>query len=639
MNEINDSQTINNIEIKTYNNIKVNKIQIIPEEEIEESQNELTSGKENKFISDIKEKNGYSFITLHKINSFDGEYVKYGSLEIEIIKFLQNGNKFIKDIIKIKKEKSIKKIELQSLSFVHYDLFKVSDNISFLFLFLIDEFYFYKLYEKHDDLIHYKLLKTIKKESEKKKKYLFLGNYEYENTLEYIFLEKPKNYFLIFIFNLSSITNENKENNEIDYKTEKRILENNGNQNFKLNKFNRGININKYLFVEEESLKFLIYKDKNNKDKMSMYKLEIEYKDNKLINKIRNPLLLNKNNKMFMIIDLVKNEIFYDKKNIVILGIFEIYFNEEKNKYHTKLLQEVYINIKSENYSLMLISINKFIIIDGLTIYNINLDNDCLINKIYSYKVDKIYLSKKFYLNEDEEFIRIYFYTKNEVSYIKKNKINKIMKDYMSFINSTITNKINLELNKNQHYFSENFNNIKNQLKEQYSQKEDKEKKLEIIAKYAIESTQDSTDNSNDPNKIDEERETVNNKNNKNINKNINKNQFNKSQMNPPLSNEQISYLNQINQMNQINNQFNLNNQRKSLNMVDPRINQINTINLYQQLKNINQLNNIPNTNNGRSYSNLMNNMITVNQQNFNNNMDPNILKFQINKSFNASNK
>jgi hypothetical protein len=594
-----------NIEIKTYIKQKENKKRINEIKEIDEKGTiikKLSSSNENFImISDLKEKVGYSLITLHEIK-IENEIIKYINLKIEILKV---SNESKRCTIEIKKEKSMKKIEFLKLQFIQYDIFKINDNTSFLFIVFFNKFYFYEIYDKIDLIGFIELTDpNINDKFNKKDKYLLLGNNISNNILEYCFLVKPNNNILYLIFNLSSIHN---KNNEIFYEKEERNLQPEELQILNLNKrfkFNRGINMDKYLFITDNNMKYFICKDQNIKSNMKLYKFEIFYKE-QLINNLDVPLLFQNSNKMFIIIDLIRNKILKDQSKALTFGIFEIFFNEEKKQYNTKLIQEITIKEISKNYFINLISENKLAIFDNSIIYNITLDNNCLVDNICPYKMKE---SKKFNLYEDDESIRIYSNTNFEVSIIKLKKQN--IKKYSSFIYSQTNLILKDIMNENREYMNKIINPIKNELKEQYLKKQEKEDKQEKISRFLSGLTQDNNYNAN--NSINN---NVNNKNTPNKNASINNNQFNQNQLYQNLSQEQINYLNQINYITQINkiNQLNQINQRN----IDPRINQLNAI---HQLNQIQQINNIQNPNSVLLYPNLINNILPINQQNFNNN-------------------
>ena len=249
---------------------------------------------------------------------------------------------------------------------------------------------------------------------------------------------------------------------------------------------------------------------------------------------------------------------------------------------------------------------------DNSIIYNIELDNNCLVENIYPYKMKE---SKKFNLYEDDESIRIYSNTKFEVSIIKLKKEN--IKKYSSFIYSQTNLILKNIIDENREYMNKNINQTKNELREQYFKKQEKEDKQEKISHFLVGLTQDNNNNTNNSINNNATNKSTSNKNSVSVN-NI---QFNQNQLYQNLSKEQINYLNQINYISQINkiNQLNQMNQINQMNQrnIDQRINQLNAI---HQLNQIQQLNNIQNQNNVLLYPNLINNILPINQQNFNNN-------------------
>jgi len=505
----------------------------------------------------------------------------------------------------------MKKNEFLKLQFIQYDIFKINDNTSFLFIFFFNKFYFYEINDKVDSIDFIELTDTNSHKFNKKDKYLLLGNIISNNILEYCFLVKPNNNIIYLIFNLISIHN---KNNDIIYEKEERNLQQEELQILNLNKrfkFNRGINMDKYLFITEDNMKYFLYKDQNSKCNMKISKFEIIYKD-KLIYNLDIPLLFQKSNKMFIIIDLIRNKILEKQSKTLTFGIFEIFFNEEKEIYNTKLIQEITIKEISEKYIINLISENKLAILDNSIIYNIELDNNCLVENIYPYKMKE---SKKFNLYEDDESIRIYSNTKFEVSIIKLKKEN--IKKYSSFIYSQTNLILKNIIDENREYMNKNINQTKNELREQYFKKQEKEDKQEKISHFLVGLTQDNNNNTNNSINNNATNKSTSNKNSVSVN-NI---QFNQNQLYQNLSKEQINYLNQINYISQINkiNQLNQMNQINQMNQrnIDQRINQLNAI---HQLNQIQQLNNIQNQKNVLLYPNLINNILPINQQNFNNN-------------------
>ena len=607
------------IYIKNYSDIK--KEYKIYSKKIEADINILTFDKDS-YISDLKEKDGYILVAMNKIKSDrsgNSDIINYSKLKIQIIKNFKENNKNNKKVnIEIEKNKKIKKIEFQTLKFVKYDIYKINENICLLFVFLLNDFYLFKIYDNPDedsDSLTYIQLKFDY--YNKSIKYLFLGTVKLNNNLELSFLGKPNNAFIFFIFNLSSIINESNESNEIEYRIEERFLDNS--QKIKLNKFNRGNNIDKYLFIEENS-SYLIYKNINNKERMECHKLEITYKNDCYIQNYKYPILLKKSDKMYIIIDITKTD-YKEYKSVcnIILGIFEIYYNMEKQVYNTKLLQEIYINKKSDNYNVDLLTLNNLIFIEEKNnkVINIRLDNNCLVEKIHEFKLDLTSLNPINNISDIEGYIRIYSYSKYEIKYITI--INPNINTYASLITSMVKDQFNKSVNEDI-FFTKKYNILKEESKEQIQQIEKMDEKLNKIAHEAVQATKDDTKYGDDIKMI-----------NKNINNN-NNNINNTNQMNSNiLNNEHINYINQIsNQYNPLN-QINQVNQRV---LIDPRINQINYNQSMNQINLMNQLKNMQNQNNLNIYSSYVKNYLPINQHNYNNNINHNILKYQTNKNY-----
>ena len=122
--------------------------------------------------------------------------------------------------------------------------------------------------------------------------------------------------------------------NCIKYDLEEKPLEPNNNYKAKLKQLKRGLNIDKFLFVEKNFFIF-VYKDEK-KDKIVSSPFEIKYNDELYITKLMSPILLKINEKMYIIIDLKKNTNFVFDEGKVVFAIFEIYYNSDKNIFSTK---------------------------------------------------------------------------------------------------------------------------------------------------------------------------------------------------------------------------------------------------------------------------------------------------------------
>jgi len=290
----------------------------------------------------------------------------------------------------------------------------------------------------------------------------------------------------------------------------------------------------------------------------------------------------------------------------------------EKQVYNTKLLQEIYINKKSDNYNVDLLTLNNLIFIEEKNnkVINIRLDNNCLVEKIHEFKLDLTSLNPINNISDIEGYIRIYSYSKYEIKYITI--INPNINTYASLITSMVKDQFNKSVNED-FFFTKKYNILKEESKEQIQQIEKMDEKLNKIAHEAVQATKDDTKDGGDIKMI-----------NKNINNNNNINNTNQMNSNI-LNNEHINYINQIsNQYNPLN-QINQVNQRV---LIDPRINQINYNQSMNQINLMNQLKNMQNQNNLNIYSSYVKNYLPINQHNYNNNINPNILKYQTNKNY-----
>ena len=282
--------------------------------------------------------------------------------------------------------------------------------------------------------------------------YLCIGNSIYnENIAEYIFLEKPKNLFLYFIFNLSSL---DIYDDEFDYNIIKKTLDKNRNNNYKLKKFWKGLNNDKFIFIENKTLQ-IVLKDDNNESKMLIYPLEINYQDSNYLPD-KTPFIIKILDKMYIIIDISKLFISQNtSRQRITLGIFEIYFDKERNLFTTKILQEVNVNIKSKdkNYNLARISPNTFYILDDNSLFFFILNNNCIVKSIYSFNKQKtVNQMINYYFNKYENFFRAYLIDQNKhlitCTIININeKINNYDKNENSEENISVTLNLSNNLN------------------------------------------------------------------------------------------------------------------------------------------------------------------------------------------------
>ena len=584
---------------------------------------------EELIISNIKEKDDLTLVVFHKIIQLDKTKIKYKKLIIRIIKELQHDKSID---IEITNDTELNINDFLILNFLYYDIFKVNEQVYFFFIFLFNNFYIYKIYEKEDNKLYYEIL-NIKNNSnykiEESNTHLLLGNSIYnDNILEYAFLEKPKNNFLYLIFNLNSISI---ENNFVECKINIRNLDKNILDKFKLKKFWRGFNNDKFIFIEGKKF-YMIAKDQDD-SRMQIYPFEINYENTKILpNKVT--FLVKILDKTYIIVDMSKLGNF-NKNNQAILFIFEIYYDVEKNIINTKIIQEIYININSKdgNFYSNLISTNKLMIIDDQMIVYIILNNNCLVDYVYLInKKDPKILPRKYNLNSDNEFIRLYIMNskkccfsctqinikerENNTNNNKKKKIIDInLYNYNSYINSSIKNHMNKLIRENRVDFDKNYNSIKINSNAQNEEIDKSGNAIEKLSKIAVEIIEDIPQE-----KDASQYNNINNENKKLIyNSNISNNYINNSVNENKWPTNILNYINNTNQIYKNNNsmaQLNLTQNNNQMNNGT----YIQRLNQYNQMNEMNKMHIIDNSN---LIQNSMNNNYIPNNQLYSN-INPN---------------
>ena len=624
MKEKNSKDIIN---IKTYSPQK-GKESIYPIQNIKGKSDDFNY-EEELIISNIKEKDDLTLVVFHKIIQLDKTKIKYKKLIIRIIKELQHDKSID---IEITNDTELNINDFLILNFLYYDVFKVNEQVYFFLIFLFNNFYIYKIYEKEDNKLYYEIL-NIKNNSnykiEESNTHLLLGNSIYnDNILEYAFLEKPKNNFLYLIFNLNSISI---ENNFVECKINIRNLDKNILDKFKLKKFWRGFNNDKFIFIEGKKF-YMIAKDQDD-SRMQIYPFEINYENTKILpNKVT--FLVKILDKTYIIVDMSKLGNF-NKNNQAILFIFEIYYDVEKNIINTKIIQEIYININSKdgNFYSNLISTNKLMIIDDQMIYYIILNNNCLVDYVYLInKKDPKILPRKYNLNSDNEFIRLYIMNskkccfsctqinikerENNYNNNKKKKIIDInLYNYNSYINSSIKNHMNKLIRENRVDFDKNYNSIKINSNAQNEEIDKSGNAIEKLSKIAVEIIEDIPQE-----KDASQYNNINNENKKLIyNSNISNNYINNSVNENKWPTNILNYINNTNQMYKNNNsmaQLNLTQNNNQMNNGT----YIQRLNQYNQMNEMNKMHIIDNSN---LIKNSMNNNYIPNNQIYSN-INPN---------------
>ena len=609
----------------------------------------------NLTISNITDKDGYTVIIFYELTKED-KNINLKNLIVRIIKWLPD-NKILKKYLEIKVNRTIH--EDFKYGFFYFDIFKINEKISFLFIYLFNNIYFYKIYENEnnsENMLFYEELHIKEIENmDKNNIYMYLGNTSYnDKKLEFVFLEKTKNYFLYFIFDLSAI---DVDSNEVDCNIINRTLDKDILENNKLRKFWRGNNCDKFIFLENKKFK-LILKDNNNVSKMQLYTFEINY-NNRMILPEKIPMICKILDKMYIIIDITKLEEFSNLKNKVILGIFEIYFDEENKIFTTKILQEIYFNVKIKanngKYNLNLISNKKVLIGDDSKLYFIIFNNNCIAESIYPF--EKYYPSNNlinYYLNNESTNFRVYminpkenkiFCTKISTIEVNSTNSNSILnsnifenKNFLKFditektpdINKLISENLKNIKEQNCDILEKEINKIKDKNKNDIIETDKSDKRLEKLSVMAVETIEDIPDNDKlfpNKNSFYKDRKPYYKNNYKNEqkigNKWQNENKINYKYMNNYYKNQY--YNNKINQNEQMNYKMNNNNQMNKINDFNNsyNINQMNNINMIEYFKKPNTLKQMNQLNQMNNFQNNQNNINLIQNQ-MNNNFNPN---------------
>ena len=642
-----------NIQIKSY--VEQDEIhKIYPKKEIKGDLIDFNYEK-NLTISNITDKDGYTVIIFYELTKED-KNINLKNLIVRIIKWLPD-NKILKKDLEIKVNKTIS--EDFKYGFFYFDIFKIDEKMSFLFIYLFNNIYFYKIYENEnnsDNMLFYEELHIKEIENmDKNNIYMYLGNTIYnDKKLEFVFLEKTKNYFLYFIFDLSAI---DVDSNEVDCNIISRTLDQDILQNNKLRKFWRGNNCDKFIFLENKKFK-LILKDNNNDSKMQLYPFDINY-NNRMILPEKIPMICKILDKMYIIIDITKLEEFSNLKNKVILGIFEIYFDEENKIFTTKILQEIYFNVKIKanngKYNLNLISNKKVLIGDDSKLYFIIFNNNCIAESIYPF--EKYYPSNNlinYYLNNESTNFRVYminpkenkiFCTKISTIEVNSTNSNSILnsnifenKNFLKFditektpdINKLISENLKNIKEQNCDILEKEINKIKEKNKNDLIETDKSDKRLEKLSVMAVETIEDIPENDKlfpNKNNFYKDRKPYYKNNYKNEQKSGNKwqneNKINYKYMNNYYKNQY--YNNKINQNEQMNYKMNNNNQMNKINDFNNsyNINQMNNINMIEHLKKLNTIKQMNQLNQMNNFQNNQNNINLIQNQ-MNNNFNPN---------------
>lgn len=362
--------------------------QIIPKEN--------TNEKNDRFICNIKLIENYIIIisaktskNLSEINS-----IKILGFEVSVIKLNLNSNEEKSEInisIPLKEQKVFTNKNFLVQKYFFSDFIKISEEKNYFHICVFDQLHIFKIYIKDNQLKYNKI--ELKKFNEKSK-VLYLGEYynKKENILEIDLLIKPMNNILILEINTD----------EKSQKVDEKIYEFSNMKYNNKNVFHKYLRsfCGKFLFTEKETdKKYLIYR---NNDDIIIKPVNLnEPNNNSLL------FLYTHENDLYLITEIPKeNE---DEECYLNLGIFNLYYEEEKDAYEPKLIQKVMIKNEAgnKNYSIS-INMDKDISIQiaDYIIY-IQLGKNNSVEKAYKLNTNakQLQISKSFCVKYEQWFI------------------------------------------------------------------------------------------------------------------------------------------------------------------------------------------------------------------------------------------
>ena len=362
--------------------------QIIPKEN--------TNEKNDRFICNIKLIENYIIIisvktskNLSEINS-----IKILGFEVSVIKLNLSLNEEKSEInisIPLKEPKVFTNKNFLVQKYFFSDFIKISEEKNYFHICVFDQLHIFKIYIKDNQLKYNKI--ELKKFNEKSK-VLYLGEYynKKENILEIDLLIKPMNNILILEINTD----------EKSQKVEEKIYEFSNMKYNNKNVFHKYLRsfCGKFLFTEKETdKKYLIYR---NNDDIIIKPVNLnEPNNNSLL------FLYTHENNLYLITEIHKeNE---NEECYLNLGIFNLYYDEEKDAYEPKLIQKVMIKNEAGNkkYSIS-INMDKDISIQiaDYIIY-IQLGKNNSVEKAYKLNTNakQLQISKSFCVKYDQWFI------------------------------------------------------------------------------------------------------------------------------------------------------------------------------------------------------------------------------------------
>ena len=422
-------------EIKIINNSDIlqstYKTNIIPEllkDKLEKIiQKENNQDKNDRLISNIKLIENFVIIISTKIsrNLSEANSIKILGFEISIIKLDLNPGEKQEEInisLPLKEHKVITNKNLLVQKYFFSDFIKVSETKNYFHICVFDQLHIYKIYIKDNQIKYNKI--ELKKFNEKTK-ILYLGECfkEKENAIEIDLLLKPMNNLMIL-----EIPTDDK-NQKINEKT----FELKYNDKNIFHKYLRSF-CGKFLFTEKESdKKYLIYREN---DDMNIKPVEFHLKNNDDNNNEANNcfihFLYTLENNLYLLAELPKeNE---EEDGYIILGIFNLFYNQDKDIYESKLIQKILINHEGRNKDYFInINMDRDISIQtNDSLIYIQLGKNSSVENIYSLNTNakELQISKIILAKYEQKFILLSFIKDNIfISKLLKNDSNDIEKN------------------------------------------------------------------------------------------------------------------------------------------------------------------------------------------------------------------
>jgi len=395
---------------------------------------ENNQGRGDRFISNIKLIENFIIIISTKTSKNLSELnsIKILGFEISIIKLNLNPGEEKQEInitIPLKEPKVITNKNLSVQKYFFSDFIKVSENKSYFHICVFDQLHIYKIYIKDNQLKYNKI--ELKKFNEKTK-ILYLGECfnKDENMFEIDLLLKPLNNLMILEINADDNKMQKIEEKIYEFKN---IQNNEYNNKNIFHKYLRSF-CGKFLFTEKETdKKYLIYRD-NNDMVIKHVNLDILEKNNSGNNNYIN-FLYTFEKELYLLAELPKeNE---DEDRYIILGIFNLIYNEEKDIYESILTQKILINNEGRNnsYFININMDNDISIQTSESLTYIQLGKNSSVEKIYKINTNakELQISKINCVKFDQWLILLSFIKEDiYVSKLKKDDLNYVEKNCIS---------------------------------------------------------------------------------------------------------------------------------------------------------------------------------------------------------------